>query len=319
MNMSETFSIMQKQGGFSLIRRFAKNRVLFTAVAEFLLLGKSRTALEILRLATELKTKQKLYKKYYNVLENFEKGYADTGQGQQSNRVWVCWFQGMENAPLMVQTCYKSLLGHLDDREIVLITADNMMDYVDFPEYIVEKWKKGIITHTHMTDLLRLELLIKYGGTWIDATVLCTKDREDIPDYFFDSDLFYFQTLKPGKDGESIGVSSWYLSACSNNKILCATRYLCYEYWKRNDEMVDYYLLHYFFVIALERYEEEAKKVVPFSNSTPHILLLKLFEPYDEKMYRSIVNQSPFHKLSYKFTDELINREGTYYRRIVNS
>ena len=54
---------------------------------------------------------------------------------------------------------------------------------------VMEKWEKGIITHTHMTDLLRLELLIKYGGMWIDATVLCTAKEEEIPCYFFDSDL----------------------------------------------------------------------------------------------------------------------------------
>lgn len=42
---------------------------------------------------------------------------------------------------------------------------------MEFPKYIEEKWKRGVITHTHMTDLLRLELLIRYGGTWIDATV----------------------------------------------------------------------------------------------------------------------------------------------------
>ena len=32
----------------------------------------------------------------------------------------------------------------------------------------------GQITKTHLSDLLRLELLIRYGGTWIDATVFCT-------------------------------------------------------------------------------------------------------------------------------------------------
>ena len=317
--MSGIIKIFKKQGGMRLIKQYLWSGAFFTAVGEILLLGKSRTALEILRLAAELKTKQKLQKKYSYVLDEFDKNYSSKLEKKQSNKVWVCWFQGIEQAPLLVQKCFYALKSNLDDRDIVLITADNMLEYVDFPDFIVEKWRKGEITNTHMTDLLRLELLIKYGGTWIDSTVLCTRKREDIPDYFFDSDLFYFQSLKPGKDGRSVGISSWYISACSNNKILLATRQLCYEYWKNNRDMMDYFLFHYFFVMALDRYVEERNKVIPFSNSTPHILLLRLFEKYDERVYQNIINQTPFHKLSYKFTEEQMNLTDTYYRRIVDS
>ena len=56
------------------------------------------------------------------------------------------------------------------DREIVLITQDNLFNYVQFPDYILKKWEAGVITNTHFSDLLRLELLIKYGGTWSDET-----------------------------------------------------------------------------------------------------------------------------------------------------
>lgn len=168
-----------------------------------------------------------------------------------------------------------------------------------------------------MTDLLRLELLITYGGTWMDATVLCTRDIEEIPGYYFDSDLFFYQTLKPGRDGQATVLSSWYMSALSNNRILMATRYLCYEYWKKNNNMVDYFLLHDFFQIALEYYEEDWHVVVPVSNSAPHILLLRMFDKYDEVMFEYIKEQTPFHKLSYKFSDEQTSIEGTYYSRLI--
>ena len=108
-----------------------------------------------------------------------------------------------------------------------------MCNYVQFPDFILDKWKNGKITHTHMTDLLRLELLVKYGGMWVDATVLCTSKREEIPDYFFNSELFLYQILKPGRDGQAQPISSWLMSAKTNNKILMMARYLCYEYWKK--------------------------------------------------------------------------------------
>ena len=310
---------LKKQGGLQLLKRYAKSGALFTALVEFMLLGKNKKALEILRLSADYKTKKKLEKKYAKHLELFECEYDSSCPHIQSNEVWVCWFQGMEEAPELVKKCYESLKRNLRDRDIILITSDNLSDYVKFPEYIIEKWNQGIISHTHMTDLLRLELLITYGGTWIDSTVLCTRDIEEIPEYYFDSDLFFYQTLKPGRDGQATVLSSWYMSAATNNKILMATRYLCYEYWKKNNDMVDYFLLHDFFQIVLEYYEEDWHAVVPVSNSAPHILLLRLFDKYDEKMFEYIKEQTPFHKLSYKFTEEQKNRSDTFYKYVVSN
>lgn len=54
--------ILKKQGGTKLLKQYWQGGALYTGIGEFLLLGKSRTALEILRLSTTLKTKQKLKK-----------------------------------------------------------------------------------------------------------------------------------------------------------------------------------------------------------------------------------------------------------------
>lgn len=308
--------ILEKQGGMKLLKKYLYSGVFFTAFGEFILLGKSKTALEILRLSVALKTKQKLAKKYKGKLEAFEKIYKELPH-ERTNKVWVCWFQGIENAPIVVQKCYQSLKDNLTDQEIVLITAENMQEYVKFPEFIIEKWKAGNITDTHMTDLLRLELLIRYGGIWADATVLCTRQREKIPEYYFDSDLFFYQCLKPGRDGHSGYISSWLISARTNNHILRTVQYLCYEYWKEHTEMVDYFLLHDFMSIVLDRYPTEWQEIVPADNSTPHILLLRLFEEYDERIWKSVTEQSPFHKLSYKIEKEHTIMKNTYYAKIV--
>lgn len=308
--------IFKKQGGIELLKKYWKSGALFTAIGEFMLLGKSRTALEILRLSAGLKTKQKLEKKYQRKLEQFDREYKE-GKKKASNKVWVCWFQGMENAPKLVQKCYQSLQENLTDREIVLITSENMMEYVQFPEFIIEKWKSGIITHTHMTDLLRLELLIQYGGIWIDATVYCSRKSEEIPEYYFDSDLFFYQCLKPGRDGHSSYISSWLISAKSNNHILRAVQYLCYKYWEEHRGMLDYFLLHDFMAIVLEHYPEEWKAIVPSDNATPHILLLRLFESYDERIWRAVKEQTPFHKLSYKLSEHEMDLKDTYYSQII--
>lgn len=313
--MSNLREILKKQGGFKLIKQYLKNGCFITAVLEFIILGKSRTSLEILRLSTQQKIKQNLFKKYKKVLFEFDKNYKEENH-ENSNKVWICWLQGIENAPEIVKKCYESIKLNLgNNNEIILITEKNINEYVQFPSYIVEKWKKGIITNTHMTDLLRLELLIKYGGLWLDATVFCS--NSNIPNYIFNSDLFFYQNLKPGRDGNSIYFSSWLMSAKTNNKILLATRHLCYEYWKKNNFMIDYFLLHYFLSIVCDFYNDEWNNIIPVSNSIPHILLLRLFDEYDENMWNAIKEMTCFHKLSYKFDREKLNEDKTYYKMIL--
>ena len=312
MGLKEIFI---KQGGMRLLKQYWKGGALFTAIGEFILLGKSRTALEILRLSASLKIKQKLAKRYKNKLEEFDQSWTDNKIHISSNKVWVCWLQGMEQAPILVQRCYQSVKENMTEKEVILITEKNMFDYIQFPDYILEKWKRGKITYTHITDLMRLELLIRYGGLWLDATVFCS--GHDIPDYFFDSNLFLYQCLKPGRDGHANYISSWLIGAKTDNKILTAVRELCYAYWKENDCMWDYFLFHDFITIVFEKYRTEAQAIIPRDNAAPHILLLRLFNQFDEQVWNSIKEQSCFHKLTYKFDNKLTDNKDTYYTRLI--
>ena len=309
--------IFEKHGGTKLIQQYRKGGALGTAICEFLLLGKSRTGLEILREAAQLKVKQKLERKYRNVLSDFDQHYNDSEKHYSSKKVWICWFQGLEMAPKIVKKCVSSIKKNLPSKEIIIITDENIDQYVSFPDYIMEKFNSGLITKTHMTDLLRLELLTKYGGTWIDATVYCTQTEDTIPSYFFNSDLFFFQCLKPGRDAHSNYMSSWYINAKSHNKMLEATKCLCYEYWKTNDQLIDYFLLHDFMSIVLDYYPDDWNKIIPRDNATPHELLLRIFNSYDDDVWNAIIQQTPFHKLSYKFTEGQMELENTFYKRIV--
>ena len=106
------------------------------------------------------------------------------------------------------------------------------------------------------------------------------------------------------------------MSACTNHPILRLTRAMLYNYWEKHNNMIDYFLLHHMFEIAIETYPEEWNKVVPFSNATPHILLLRLFEEYDEHIWDKTQYSTCFHKLSYKFSDEQYEIPNTYYQKI---
>lgn len=311
--MSETKELFKRGGGTAILKQYWRAGVLIPTLAQFCLLGKSRTALELLRMTASLKTQQRLERKYRKILTDFT--YDESLKHEASKKIWIFWWQGMENAPSLVKRCYQSVKENLFEWEIVLITKDNYKQYVVFPEHILQKLDKGQITLTHLSDLLRLELLIRHGGLWLDATVLCT--GSDIPKSIIDSDLFVFQAQKPGSNGMATIMSSWCMYAKTNNKILMATRELLYEYWKKNTKMDDYYLLHQFFSIVCNKFPEDSMKIPPFCNSVPHILLLHLFDKFDKQLWSDLLKMTCFHKLSYKLDAPKKEIPDTYYQYII--
>ena len=227
------------------------------------------------------------------------------------------WSSGEENAPPIARKCIASVRENLPEREIVVLSEKTCRDYVKFPSFIQDRIDRGEMMKAHMADLLRLELLIRYGGTWIDATVFCPGGK--IPAYMLDSDLFLFQDLKPGFDGHCQRISNWMITARAGNPVLKLTRALLYEYWRKHRKCEDYFIFHHFFEMAIDAYPEEWGRVIPFSNAAPHILLLRLFEPYDEAVWEAVSEMTPFHKLSYKFDEAKTEIPGTYYQKLLGS
>lgn len=317
--MGNMKNLYKQSNGGVYLKQCLKNNTLGLAFSEVILLGITRKSLEITRNATEFLVYKRLKKQNRKFINDYlEKNEHVNLEHNHRNTIWTIWLQGMENAPKIVQKCYESMKKNITNREIIVITENNYSNYVQFPDYIMEKYKKGIISKVHFSDLLRIELMARHGGTWLDGTVFISGKPEDYKqEYILDDDLFLFQTLKPGLDGHAASISSWLMTASSNNKIILLTRALLYNYWKTHNNALDYFILHIFFQIAIETYPEEWKKVVPFSNSIPHILLLRLFDNYDEKIWNALKNMSCFHKLSYKFSEEKWNKEGTFYKAIM--
>lgn len=314
--MNTFFKLFKKVGGWQRIKEYARARVLLYALFQMLLNGFSKKSLEIVRLGIYLKINKKLRKKYINELHRFDQTYSlKTNENVVNSKIWFCWLQGLENAPVLVQRCFTSINENIVNREIILITNENRKEYIKFPDFIEEKYAKGLITNTHFSDLLRVELLCQYGGTWIDATVFCS--GTNIPDYMLNSEFFVFQNLKPGADGHVLNVSSWFMTSCSNQKLLLAVKAMLYAYWEKENRMVDYFLLHHFFSIVSHYYVDDWKKINQYPNSMPHVLLLSFFEPYNKEKYNALINVCPFHKLAYKCNKEDLEKVGTYYQHIM--
>jgi mannosyltransferase OCH1-like enzyme len=88
-------------------------------------------------------------------------------------RIWVMWWQGVNNAPALVKKCVNILKQKSPDYEVTFLDKDNYHEYVQIPMYITDKFNGGGISIANYSDVIRMALLYQYGGYWIDSTVLC--------------------------------------------------------------------------------------------------------------------------------------------------
>lgn len=128
-------------GGLSLLKRYLWQRTLLVALNQFVVIGRDKKALEILRLSVSHKFYKRIKKqtsKYIKEIQDYVNTHqASLSSNEPQNKVWICWWQGIENAPEVVKKCYHSITHYLKEWEIIVITKDNYQNYVNFPAYII--------------------------------------------------------------------------------------------------------------------------------------------------------------------------------------
>ena len=269
----------------------------------------------IIGLAERERCYRKLKRKYKKILTIDKSITIDKNKEEKSNKIWICWFQGIENAPELVKACYNSVVKNYNDKEIIVLTEENYKQYVDIPEYILKKWEKGYITFAHFSDILRIELLSKYGGLWLDSTIFTTKRSELV--FNENIELFvYKQVDLDRKNPLSIVASSWLMYSNKNNNIINLTKKLLHEYWKNYNHIINYNLIHLFFTLSTEVYKDEWNKVPTFNNISPHILQFELNDDFEEVRFNQIRGMSDFHKLNWRIKSE---NKNSYYNYIVDN
>lgn len=163
--------------------------------------------------------------------------------------IWVCWWQGEDNMPPVVKACWRKINDNSKDRQVILITKKNYTKYVDLPSTLIAKFKKGYITITHLSDILRVNLICKHGGVWIDSTVLINECALR----YFDKPFF---TLSVEDKGIYESRGKWcgfLLGANKQNPLFAFLVESFNRYWAQHTFLIDYYILDYLIMIAYTR------------------------------------------------------------------
>lgn len=275
--------------------------------------------------------KRRLMKKHKVMLEYFEKMFDEylenyeynkvfsNDDSEFCNRIWICWWQGLDNAPELVKRCIDSIQKNSGKYQVTILTDKNYKEFVDIPEWIEEKRKAGIITPTNYSDLLRLSLLAKHGGMWLDSTFFCASPR--IEEYF---NYPLWSIKRP--DYLHCSVASGYfagysLKCDSNNRwIFEVVRDFFLNYWKNNDTLIDYLLVDYMIVLA-QRHDKQIaeafKEIIP-NNPCCDELFKILGEPYDDSIWQELKKDTALFKLTWK-QEFPLKKDGkdTFYAKLL--
>lgn len=231
------------------------------------------------------------------------------------NAVWVCWLQGVEQAPQIVRNCVETIKRHKHpDQQVVFITAENYADYVDLPDYIVKRWQKGQISNTHFSDMFRVHVLARHGGLWIDATCLLTAP---FPGEILSAPLFLYHSH--GEFSFTL-IQTCLMNAEPNSYIMRKWCAAMNSYWKQESTTINYFVMHLMFIALLrhdERFANDYAAVPVISDESMHILLNAMVTgaPYSEELLNKARQATFVQKLTYKFRPELLEDKNSlaYY------
>lgn len=256
-------------------------------------------------------------KRLWNNYKSFQKKYRniideeiETSEPKENKTIWICWFQGIENAPELIKICYNSLFKNLKDYKIVVLTDENIDKYCNFSKAIKEKRKRGLIPAAHYSDLVRIDVLVNHGGIWLDSTVYFS--GEFMPTYITNSNFFIYKEidlLRLEKE-KAIVASSWLIASKRSSKILKLTKKLLWQYWEDYSSLKNYFIFHIFMALASQRYKEEWDSIPLFNNHSPHILELELNNKFTPERWEQIKGMSDFHKLKRHYE---YNKKETFY------
>lgn len=238
--------------------------------------------------------------------------------------IWV-WWNDAQNVPPIVQRCIGQIEKYAAGRTVRLVTEENHERYFSLPEHIRDKYGKGIITYTHFSDIVRMTLMSKYGGIYMDATLLQTGE---IPMGYLDSDFYTVKARieKPWMVVSEGKLSSFFFACKKGNLLIETTRKMMLRYWERYNLLVDYLWIDYLWIACANKLSQVKSMLddVPYTN--PSIYSLEdLGLPCSASEYMAMVHRDDtvLYKFSYKgsskYSEITDNGELTLKGRIINT
>ena len=236
---------------------------------------------------------------------------------RENYTIWIFWAQGESQMPETVKQCYTSVLKNRGRFNVVLLDMKNYFNYVDIPDYILKKMKKGVITITHFSDILRFALLEKYGGFWLDATIYVAS-KVEMPKSLF--------TVRQRENSNYVSKCRWcgffWYIPKKHPLPFFVYKFLC-VYWYKYNNLVDYFLIDYIIAYVYNHSKNFRNEIDKLPYSNPNIYFFQESEcekVFDGIAWKKICSNTQFFKMTWKKVF-LIEKNGlkTFYGKLLTN
>ena len=264
---------------------------------------------------------------YKDIIEKFQNWQIDTTPIKKPF-IWVFWGQGEAQMPPLVKACYRQLTNY--NYNVKLLTNDNIKEYIELPDTVIQKVCCGQISWAYFSDIVRNSILAEYGGMWVDATAWIPKriPTENFMEYKFISpsemtainsrSVRFWSTFEWNWNGWCM----W--SNCKNYIIFSFVADMLIEIAKKESVIPDYVTIDYLIYLAIRLFPEthqDLEKAKEIQCSNRHKLALMMNEAYDENKYKGLIKDNFIFKLSFRAKWQELTKDGqqTFYGRILNN
>lgn len=232
--------------------------------------------------------------------------------------IWFFWMQGAENLPCIPRLCLNYAQKNANGHPVIVVSETNLSEYVQLPDHILQLYQQGRITPTNLSDIIRLGLLSKYGGLWIDATLFITRP---LPADLFSLPFFSIKHHPVGHFVSDGQWSSFCISAWRNHPLILNAFHILTDYWAHEDIQIDYFFVDCAFDLLYhtDNASRLAIDAVPFTNENIYRLNCLLPLKYDEAQFTELTRDTYLFKLSWKtYTEAELTRDpDSYYNHLL--
>jgi hypothetical protein len=207
--------------------------------------------------------------------------------------VFSYWGQGYDQAPPVVLACRRALERHNPAAQLHFLDDATLPYYAEFPDTLL---KASRDQPALFSDALRVELLARYGGIWLDATCLTTAPLTESVQNLVGSGFFAFNYVESR-------ISSWFMLAGRESRVVALLRAALLTWFEYGQQLVDYYLIHHIFEMLYrldDRFAAEWDSGRRLSSRPPHELQLVMYDEADPVKLRELLASSFVHKLTHK-------------------
>lgn len=143
-------------------------------------------------------------------------------------KLYTYWHQGEAAAPKVVRLCIEQLRVLHEGWDLQVLDAESIGEWIEPIPVPRDKLEK--LSIAHRSDLIRTQLLIRYGGVWADPTVFIVRPLDEWLPQYLRSGLFLFH--RPGRDRL---ISNWFIASEPGNLVLSRLYDRLCMYWRDNE------------------------------------------------------------------------------------